>query len=283
MPFFRFFFPSRVTSHRDFFESNQTLLRLSQLSKVNTIDKVRTLQEHCPQRLPLNNPKPSPPSHDPLPRGKSRRRRTWPLHSISGAQLSTWHYLKFYPNKTWIINGGSHFLVRKYMEKSSPMASPLDQDSEDHHNPRGCRHHWNCQTSPFQETEVGGSSTTKKKLLLFDRQRGTHTPHKLEMLQSLSPLQSRSLNLGVTKVAPAAEWSCWSCVVRAPVRGSKPMVEMIICHCPARIFQIYRRQRICETTWEKGGRAWTLYFQVPSVFPNVDVSKIQLTDEMSFH
>lgn len=68
---FPFFFPSRVTSHRDFFESNQTLLRLSQLSKVNTIDKVRTLQEHCPQRLPLNNQKPSPPSHDPLPRGKS--------------------------------------------------------------------------------------------------------------------------------------------------------------------------------------------------------------------
>ena len=164
---FPFFFPSRVTSHRDFFESNQTLLRLSQLSKVNTIDKVRTLQEHCPQRLPLNNPKPSPPSHDPLPRGESRRRRTWALHSISGAQLSTWHYLKFYPNKTWIINGGSHFLVRKYMEKSSPMASPLDQDSEDHHNPRGCRHHWNCQTSPFQETEVGGSSTTKKKNASF--------------------------------------------------------------------------------------------------------------------
>ena len=48
------------------FESNQTLLRLSQLSKVSTIDKVRTLQEHCPQRLPLNNQKPSPPSHDPL-------------------------------------------------------------------------------------------------------------------------------------------------------------------------------------------------------------------------
>lgn len=174
-------------------------------------------------------------------------------------------------------------LLRKYMEKSSPMASPLDQDSEDHHNPRGCRHHWNCQTSPVQETELGGSSTTKKKTASF-WQTTWHTPLINWRCFNLFHLYNQDPSIwGGTKVAPVAEWSCWSCVVRAPVRGSKPVVEMIICHCPARIFQIYRRQRICETTWEKGGRAWTLYFQVPSVFPNVDVSKIQLTDEMSFH